>query len=94
LRHIFSHPYAWLPLRIKRLLLHRELLAISVAHHFAEWRVLGPAATVRMVRAIRTVLTLAANSENPKRYLRNQFPHQADDKADDAALGAAVWSAG
>src|SRR5215471_12616910 len=37
-----------------------------------------------MVRSVRTVLTLAANSENPRRYLRNQCPHQADDKADDA----------
>jgi hypothetical protein len=43
---------------------------------------------------VRIILTLAANSENPRRYLRNQSPHQADDKADDVALGAAVRSAG
>jgi hypothetical protein len=28
----------------------------------------------------RCLLTLAANSENPRSYLRNQTPHQADDK--------------
>lgn len=46
-----------------------------------------------MVRTVRTVLNLAANSENPRRYLCYQSPHQADDKADDAALGPAVRSA-
>jgi hypothetical protein len=35
-----------------RSLLHRELLAISVAYHFAERRMLGPAATVRMVKSL------------------------------------------
>ena len=49
---IFLVILTWLPSRIKRSLLHRELLVISVAHHFAERRVLGPAATVRMVRTV------------------------------------------
>jgi hypothetical protein len=49
---IFLVILTWLPLRIKRSLLHRELLAISVAHHFAE----------RRVRDITTVPTPAMGS--------------------------------
>jgi hypothetical protein len=56
---------------LKKFRVHKTLLSVDRTNESAQGD-----ATVRIVRAVSTILTLVGNSENPRLYLRNQsFGH-------------------